>query len=143
MPGMTSVMKLFASGNGESLATIESIVDGYITALCGCIQQDTKVDGTGCDWELSFSSSAGHTSNDTRASIIGGSVILNFVTSGMGNNFLPFSLSNLQIPIGLGERLHAHIANIGVPTAAASMKCWLYLEQKRAPQRRASTRRVS
>lgn len=124
------VYKLFASGtvSADGAASLDIQEDGQ---LCAALLDLTATAADALDdggsAEISFSSTSGFTTNDTRASILGISRNQAFLTSGGGgvggSVFMTFAPHG--IPMAAGERIYLHLGVTGSgPTVR--VRCWLY-----------------
>ncbi len=127
MPDL-EVLKLFSTAQTDASASLDVPFDGQIMGAL----LDVRVDGADAlndriSAEVSFSSTSGFASNDTRASFIGASASQGFLTSGGGptgrNAFITFAPHG--IPVSAGERIYLHVAAGGTVTSAVT--CWMYV----------------
>lgn len=140
------IYKMYASvaATTEGAATIDIQDDCVIEAIAYRIRSAvTGADGGG-EFEVSFSSSAGHTNNDTRASIFGAGNYYELTTSGAANQAKNGSVSGLEIDCAHGERLHLHVNELGTADNN-TITVWLYTKPKRrtTTTRRRTARRTA
>ncbi len=135
------VYKLYASvaASTPAAASIDIQFDGLIEGVLmdlSCTGADALNDGATA--EVSFASTAGFTSNDTRASFAGVSAFQGFLTSGgsqVGKSV--FVTLGKGIPVAAGERIYLHIGELVSVTAA--VRVWIYtatIGGERAQRRR-------
>lgn len=121
-----TVYKLYATALTDASASLDIQDDGVIEGVAMNLSvANADIQNEGYRAELSFASTSGFTSNDTRASIIGSSVVLEVVTTGGGiagtTTFVP-----MEVSVKAGERLYVHLLGTGgTPSAACSM--WVYV----------------
>lgn len=123
------VYKLYGSvtASTDGVANLDFQFNGVIEGILLNINvtgADALNDGGGV--EISFASTSGLASNDTRASIAGLKVNQGFLTSGGGpvGDSVFVSLGK-GIPVAAGERIYMHLQVSGTVTAVNS-SCWLY-----------------
>jgi len=119
------VYKLFSSetASGDAQASIDIQRDGHIVGISGDLA------GAGCDAlgdggsvELSFGSTGGFASNDTKASLLTLRAFQQFLTSGGGPVTKRADISNLAIAVAAGERMYLHFEVAGSgPTIYATV----------------------
>ena len=112
------VYKLYATGTagGDGLATLEVSKDGWIVLAdldLNALGADALGDGLSA--EVSFASTNGLGTNDTKSSFIATRVFQNFLTSGGGPLRAEKQVPGIAIPVSAGERLHLHAAVAGTP----------------------------
>lgn len=117
-----TVMKLYAATSGDAVASIDVPDGGIIEGVQWAADSTAAGDAETLRAELSFASTSGFTSNDTRASITGIRNAMNFTTSGADsvgiNMFVP-----MEVEVQAGERLYLHTSN----NATGTISCWIYL----------------
>lgn len=102
-----SIYKLYGSGVTDALASLDVVANGVIEGIQWAAVGDLDADGESFNAEVSFSSTSGFTSNDTKSSI---STIRQLAAGtpvaycGVNQYFGP----NLGIPVKAGERLYLH-----------------------------------
>ena len=136
------VHKLYASvtAAADGVASLDIIEPGNIVAIQAWMNVTQATgDGDGMQAEVSFASANGFGTNDTRSSIFGMSMMQNLLTSGMAPSWYSESLSGLQIPVNMGERLYLHINELGSVTSMIA-SIWLHFLPKPIPRRTSSTR---
>lgn len=125
-----TVYKLYASGTASADAAASTDIqnDGHIIALfmAACVEGANALD-EGADWEVSFASTNGISTNDTRSSILGMTLRQEFLTSGGGLQGDNSGIGGIRIPVDAGERLYLHRVVTGTITQS---RCtvWLYVE---------------
>lgn len=116
------VYKLYGSvaADTDAAAQLDIQVDGHIVAM------SLEVWATGADAlndglqaEVSFASTNGFASNDTKSSIIHAAANQGFLTSGGGPVRGYSQVSGVAIEVAAGERLYLHIDNTGGITTNA------------------------
>jgi len=129
MPDQVKVYKMYAQAmtSTDAAASYDVQEDGEICSVLLDIigtADDALNDGGGS--EVSFASVSGFSTNDTRASIVGGRQNQGFLTSGGGpvgkSVFITFA--PYGIPVAAGERLYLHIIVTGTSTITCS--AWVY-----------------
>lgn len=116
--------KLFGTGaaDADAVAALDIQVDGHIVAMTlevWAVGADALNDGIEC--EISFASTNGFASNDTKASLIHAVATQSFLTSG-GSVVRAFSsISGLAIEVAAGERLFLHANVVGAPTTYSAV----------------------
>lgn len=138
-----TIYKLFASQTGsvDAAAQLDIVGDGNIIAIWGYATfESADALNDGHDFEISFASTSGFQSNDTRASIFGLGLRQNFLTSGGGAPGIAMGLGGLRIPVLAGERMYMHTLENGTVTAMRGT-CWIFVEDgldvRPSPRRRA------
>lgn len=139
---MDLIHKLFATGSAtaDGVATTDVTENGRITGIWGYLDvtnADAATDGYAM--EISFASSSGFTSNDTRSSIYGCSVRCSLTTSGGYNSSQAFASPPLNIEVVMGERIYAHILEDGAP-ASYDLSVWIAIAKAAVARRRPSVR---
>jgi len=138
-----TLYKLFASvaATSDAVAQLDIVGDGFISAIWGYLTvegADALNDGIG--FEVSFASTSGFNSNDTRASIFGLDTRQEFLTSGGATPGMFGSVSGLRIPVLAGERIYLHSLENGTITAGRGT-FWFFVEDgldvRPSPRRRA------
>lgn len=122
-----SVYKLHASTVGDSVATLDIQNNGRIQGIKWCCTQLNIANLAGFKTEVSFGSTNGFTSNDTKASIDGCRMCSNLLTTGAMNNAIG-EFTPMDTPVQAGERLHLHIGNIGSPDNAPDVTAYIYVK---------------
>jgi len=138
-----TLYKLMASvtGSVDATAQLDIVGDGHITGIWGYVTA-TGADALddGVDFEVSFASTSGFNSNDTRASIFGLGTRQGFLTSGGGPLAVFGSVSGIRIPVLAGERIFLHSLEVGAITAGRT-NIWFFVEDgldtRPSPRRRA------
>lgn len=112
-----TVYKLFAAANpADSLASLDIVADGVIEAILGCLEPTyAGADGTTA-MEVSFASSSGLATNDTRSSFFAMVMRHDFTTSGGAVTSHHVAVPGLSIPVAQGERLYLHASGTAVST---------------------------
>lgn len=138
-----TLYKLFTSqvASVDAAAQLDIVGDGVITAMWGYSTMETAdALNDGFDFEVSFASTSGFQSNDTRASIFGIGARQNFLTSGGGAPTAALSVSGVRIPVLAGERLYMHTLENGSITGGRGT-FWMFvddgLDVRPSPRRRA------
>jgi len=125
-----TIYKLFdtSAASVDAAASIDIQDDGVIEGLAFSMMgrvADAQDDGG--RFEVSFASTNGFSSNDTRASIFGAGSSQAFLTSGGGpvaiNGYVP-----MEVAVQGGERIYLHHQNTGSITVETSV--WLYVRAK-------------
>jgi hypothetical protein len=125
-----TVYKLFASGatTADGVATLDIQNKGDITSIWGVATSEAlDALGEGVDFEVSFSSVSGFSTNDTRASFFGLGYRQNFLTSGGGVQGQSAGITGLRVPVDNGERMYLHRIVSGAP---GTTRCaiWLFVD---------------
>lgn len=120
------IYKLYASigSDTDAAASLDIQVDGHIVAMSlevDVIAADALNDGASA--EVSFASTNGLASNDTKASIIRTSCQQGFLTTGGGPTRGYNAISGVAIEVAAGERVFLH-ADI---TGTCTCLCIAYL----------------
>jgi len=138
-----TLYKLWASvtATGDASAQLDIVGDGYISAIWGyCTGEGADALNDGIGFELSFASTSGFNSSDTRASFFGLDTRNNFLTSGGAMPGMYGSVSGLRIPVLAGERIYMHSLENGTITAGRGT-FWFFVEDgldvRPSPRRRA------
>lgn len=129
------------SATADDVTNVDVPQDGFIESIFYDIR------GVGMDAlddtvrvELSFASSSTFNNNDARISIFEVTVTQQFLTSGGGAQGKTGFLSQVNIPVSAGERIHIHYATGGAP-GSCFINFYLYYSTSRAAPRRRSARR--
>lgn len=123
-----TIYKMYASANpADALATLDIVADGRIVAIGGYMDPAYAGADGSVRSELSFASSSGFASNDTRSSFWGMASRHDFTTSGGVQSVVNEMVTGLDIPVALGERLYLHATGTAVTTI---FTIWLYVEDK-------------
>lgn len=122
--------KMYATASQDAAATIDIAEDGIIEGVMMAMNfTGADVLNDGGRMEISFASTSGFTSNDTRASICGVDAYQGVITTGGGqvgaNVYAP-----MAIPVSAGERMYMHTLNNG--TVTGRYIAWLYVNQASA-----------
>lgn len=127
-----SIYKLYGTGVTDALASVDIVANGHITAYQVAMEADLDADLEAARVEVSFSSSSGFTTNDTKSSILTARVFMAAITAAgtvvAGENF---SLSGLKIPVSIGERLYLHGSGANMTATV-----YLHVDDKAVPVRR-------
>lgn len=119
------VYKLFSSetASGDAQATLDIQRDGHIVAISGDVSvQGADALNDGASVELSFASTSGFGSNDTKASLLTMRAHQGFLTSGGGPVTKRADVAGIAIAVAAGERLYLHFEVAGSgPTAYATV----------------------
>jgi len=134
MPQIVQKMYGSSTSSADAVMSVDIQEDGVIEGMLFEHQGAGDAVNEGARWEVSFASTSGFASNDTRASIAGISQrsAAGVATTGgyMGLAvFVP-----LEIPVAAGERIYGHTSVSGTPTSNA-LAVWLYIRQKGDPAR--------
>lgn len=100
--------KLYGTGVTDAVASLDIVANGNIVAIAVAHEADLPADNNTSRMEVSFSSTSGFTSNDTKSSIITSRLFASLVTSGLATTGANFGVSGLKIPVTLGERIYLH-----------------------------------
>lgn len=137
---MNTAYQLYATGTATTAAAAmwDARNDGTIRGIhLNVVATGANAGGGGI--ELSFGSTANHTTNDTMG------VIASLYVHGE-SNATPVSavesvfLDNLDIPLQAGERLYVHLYEEGT-TTAVRVRATLYVEEKGGLNRPSTRRR--
>lgn len=115
-----SIYKLYSASVGDGAASVDIIKGGKITTLQWAVRADLDADGEYCDAELSFSSSSGLTTNDTKSSISTVRLQAGLLTSGAVLSAQNLVIPALECPVSEGERIYLH-------TAGTNITCTVYV----------------
>lgn len=136
---MQIVYKFFTSTQGDAAASIDIPEDGVIEGVLAAMDiTGADVLNDGYRWELSFASTSGFSSNDTRASIAGGGVRTEVVTTG-GSIGLMGLYVPMEVSVQGGERLYLHTVAAG--TIAQNLSVWVYVRHANVAGRASAARR--
>lgn len=130
---MQTIYKLYSATQTDAAASVDIQEDGVIEGVL------FDLDVSGADAlndaikaEVSFASTSGFTSNDTRASLAGTHFRQEFLTSGGGPNcggpYVP-----MEIPVSAGERIYLHMVAAG--TVVVACQVWIYVRGGNAGRR--------
>lgn len=119
---LTNTMKMYAAATGDAAASIDVPEDCVIQAVKWAVECNMAADNDALRLELSFASTNGFASNDTRASIDGIRCFNNLVTSGMAFAGINTFTGGLLVPCAAGERLYLHASVTGAYAASV----WIY-----------------
>lgn len=104
-----SIYKLYGTGITDNLCSLDIVSSGHINAIQWAAYGDLDADNESFAAEVSFSSTSGFTSNDTKSSV---SAIRGFdglLTSGAAFTAVNLFVGpSLGIPVVQGERLYLH-----------------------------------
>lgn len=122
------VYKLYYTGTAsvDAAASLDLQSDLVIVAMhlnLSVGSADALNEGVAC--EISFASTSGFSSNDTKSSIIGGATYQNFLTTGGALPGSPIVVSGVAIPGAAGERMYLHTKVLG-GAVTFYCSCWLY-----------------
>jgi len=130
-----SIYKLFTTTDGDGAASLDVIANGTITGVLFSGYAILAVDNDSFEAEVSFSSTSGFATNDTKSSIAkvaSQSAVSTAESAQMGINVM---ISPLEIPVTQGERLYLHTATpSGTPTIR--MSAYLYVKDRVGSPRR-------
>lgn len=130
-----SIYKLFTTTDGDGAASLDIIENGMITAVYFSGYAALSADADSFEAEVSFASTSGFATNDTKSSIAKVATEVELVTSGEPQNGFNIMVAPLEIPVSQGERLYLHTAT-PVGTAAIRMSCYVYVKDRaRSPRR--------
>ncbi len=134
-----TIYKLYAATAGDSVASIDIQLDGEIKSIL-MTGEASGVDAVneGFTAEVSFLSSNGFTTNDTRGSLMTIQSRMGLSTNGGLQTAVNMGVSNLDVPVNAGERVHLHITDLGTITVR-NVHAYLYVQDKgtqRIPSRR-------
>lgn len=138
-----SVYKLTGTTVQDNVASLDIIAAGHIVGMVWNMVADLDADGDRMELELSFASTSGFTSNDTRASLSGVGASNGLLTSGAINGAatLAIPVPRGVIPVLAGERLYLH--SKGTAGALGQASVWIYVDDGMEPDvSRPSRRRV-
>lgn len=134
-----TIYKLTGTTVQDNVASLDIQEDGVMDGVLMAMTADLDADGEVMSMEVSFSSTSGFATNDTRASIAGCAIQNGLLTSGAINGAV-----NIYVPIGMtvsgGERVYLHTS--GTAAAIGRVSAWIYVadsfgaEQRRARERR-------
>lgn len=119
------IYKLFSSetASGDAQASLDIQREGHIVGISAdlaCTGCDAL--GDGGTVELSFASTSGFASNDTKASLLTLRAWQQFLTSGGGPVQSHSDVSALAVAVAAGERLYLHFEVAGTgPTVYATV----------------------
>jgi hypothetical protein len=101
-----------------------------------CTAADALNDGVSC--EVSFASVNALTTNDTRASIIGGRAYQGFLTTGGSQvgKAIVIDFGPDGIPVNAGERMYLHVAATGTVSSQVTVFLYVRVTSGSAPMRR-------
>jgi len=108
-----SVYKMYGLSTGgteDSVASLDIQFDGVITAIHGALYGDLDADTEAAAVEVSFLSSNTFATNDARGSLITLGSKMSLTTSGVAMHAVNSGVSNLNIPVTGGERVHLHFS---------------------------------
>lgn len=128
------------STDTDAVAQLDIQVDGHIVAMSlevWCSAADGLNDGA--EAEVSFASTSGFTSNDTKSSLIHAAALQGFLTSGGGPVRGYSNIQGVAIEVAAGERIYLHLNLTGTVTAFAVG--YLYVMAIEGGSARASARR--
>lgn len=115
-----SVYKLYSASIGDGAASIDVVKNGRIEAIHWAARADLDADGESFDAELSFSSSSGLATNDTKSSISTIRMQNGLLTSGAIASAVNQWQSPMDVAVVEGERLYLH-------TAGTAIVCTVYV----------------
>jgi hypothetical protein len=115
-----SVYKLYSASIGDGVASVDVVKTGKIVGIQWAASGDLDADGETFAAELSFSSSSGLTSNDTKSSISAIRQQNGLLTSGAIATGINQMFPMPDVQISEGERLYLH-------TSGTSIVCTAYV----------------
>lgn len=129
------VYKLYTTTDGDAAASVDIVAAGTIEGVYWSGYATLAADADSFEAELSFASTSGFATNDTKSSICGVRSETELTTSGQVQNAINIMIAPLNIPIVQGERLYIHTAT---PVGAATLRlsCWVYTRDRAAAGRR-------
>jgi hypothetical protein len=136
----TNICKLYGSvtTSTDGAASLDCVADGLIVGLLLEINAETASANAAARMEVSFASTNGFTSTDTRNSIGGVETVVSQATAaGVLNNSRSLMMPGLRIPVAAGERLYLHVGTSASFTVRA--RAWIYVNSDEVV--RATTRR--
>lgn len=130
-----SIYKLFSTTDGDGAASVDITAPGTIEGVYWSGYARLSADTDDFEAELSFASSSGFATNDTKSSICGIRQETELVTSGQITNGVNSFCGPLNVPVAQGERLYLHTAT---PAGTATMRisCWVYVRDRASQSRR-------
>lgn len=135
-----SVYKLAAVGSGgteDGIAQLDIQFTGTITAILGTMAAGLAANGEKSAVEVSFISTNGLGTNDTRGSLFAMRQELLVGASGAAFNTVNNAVGGLKIPVGAGERIWMHID--ASASRSTNAEVYLYVDDGanvQTPQRR-------
>jgi len=129
-----SIYKLYTTTVGDGAASLDIVADGRITGIQWSADFDHDADGEQLRAELSFASSSGFTTNDTKSSF---SKIAHSVngTPGFTTGAVNLFVGPVDIPVNQGERVYLH--TVGTAASISSLTAYMYVDDRvRADGRR-------
>lgn len=127
--------------DGNGIAALDIREDGFIVAINMTLDiLGADVLNDGAIYEVSFASTTGILTNDTKASLAACSVYLGAITTGGHASHGSTIVTGLAIAVAAGERMYLHIDVNG--TVSASGQCYLYTMPSSPVNSRAANRRV-
>lgn len=138
---MQVVYKIYAANTSstDAAASVDmpdgGIIEGIL--LDHTVQGANALD-EGAAWEISFASTSGFTSNDTRASLAGLADYQEFLTSG-GAHVGKTMFVPMEVTVAPGERIYAHTLVAGTVTLNV-LRAWLYVRTGGGTPRRPNFR---
>lgn len=130
-----SIYKLFSTTDGDGAASLDVIENGVITGVYFSGYAALSADGDSFEAEVSFASTSGFSTNDTKSSLAKVATEVELVTSGQPQNGINIMVAPLEIPVQQGERLYLHTAT---PVGAAAIRISAYVyckDRARSPRR--------
>lgn len=119
---MREIYKLFGTitaAAADGLASFDIVRPGHIVGLWGSVDPGPiQVNAEGYMMEISFASSNGFTTNDTKSSLYYWRQQLAFATSGNTRCADQIQVPGMKIAVQVGERIYMHVGLIGTPVTA-------------------------
>lgn len=131
-----SIYKLYASTIGDGAANLDIIANGRIEGVYFSGYTGLSADADSFEAEVSFSSSSGFTTNDTKSSIACVRQEVELVTSGEVQNALNVFVGPLDIPVTQGERIYLHTARPAGTPSPTRMSVYIYVADSVGSARR-------
>jgi len=125
-----TIYKLMATTVAEGAATLDIQDDGVLEGVLIAMRATLNADGENMNCEVSFASTNGIATNDTRASFAGAALQVGLLTSGSANSSVNVFIA-LNLPVSAGERIYLHTAGTAAALDRASV--WLYVADRGRP----------
>jgi len=117
-----SVYKFYSASVGDAVASVDIVKSGKIEMVQWSAQGDLDADGESFGAELSFSSSSGFTTHDTKSSISTIRQAVGLLTSGSAATGVNLSVPMPDVDVAEGERVYLHTTGTAI---VATVYLWV------------------
>lgn len=128
-----SIYKLYATATGDGSASLDIVQNGNIEAIAWHVDYDCVADNQLLRAEVSFASSSGLATNDTKSSISAFRAYSNLGAAGADFGTANYVIAPVDIPVSQGERMYLHLSHT---MTAVAVTVYLYVDDKIGSQGR-------